>query len=83
MPPNDGLTSFCSGRSTDSPAKVLCRPVQRLNLLSNYGVGFRSLAEPYLDSCGFFKDAIIAILGTIAKQERVRISERVKQDWLG
>lgn len=25
-----------------------------------------------------FKDAVIAILGTIAKQERVRLSERVK-----
>jgi len=52
--------------------------LQHLNLLSSYRVGFRSFAEPYLDSCGFVKDAIIAILGTIAKQERVRISERVK-----
>jgi DNA invertase Pin-like site-specific DNA recombinase len=52
--------------------------LQHLNQLSNYGVAFRSFSEPYLDSCGIFKDAVIAILGTIAKQERVRISERVR-----
>ena len=52
--------------------------LQRLNTLSSYGVGFRSFTEPYLDSCGVFKDAIIAILGTIAKQERIRIKERVQ-----
>ncbi len=52
--------------------------LQHLQRLSDYGVGFRSYAEPYLDSCGIFKDAIVGIIGTIAKQERVRISERVK-----
>jgi DNA invertase Pin-like site-specific DNA recombinase len=30
----------------------------------------------YLDSCGMFRDAVISILAVIAKQERVRISER-------
>jgi DNA invertase Pin-like site-specific DNA recombinase len=52
--------------------------LQHLNALSSYGVGFRSFTEPYLDSCGIFKDAVIAILGTIAKQERLRISQRVR-----
>ena len=52
--------------------------LQYLNTLTNYGVGYRSFTEPYLDSCGMFREAIIAILGTIAKQERVRLSERVK-----
>ena len=52
--------------------------LQHLNTLSCYGVGFRSFTEAYLDSCGIFKDAVIAILGTIAKQERIRISERVR-----
>jgi len=52
--------------------------LQHLNRLSSYGVGFRSFTEPYLDSCGLFKDAIISILATLAKQERVRISERTK-----
>ena len=52
--------------------------LQHLNLLSNYGIAFRSFTEPYLDTCGIFKEAVIAILGTIAKQERLRISERVR-----
>ena len=52
--------------------------LQHLALLGSYGVRFRSFTEPYLDSCGLWGDAIIAILGTIAKQERVRICERVK-----
>jgi DNA invertase Pin-like site-specific DNA recombinase len=52
--------------------------LQHLNTLSGYGIGYRSFTEPYLDSCGMFKDSVIAILGTIAKQERVRLSERVK-----
>ena len=51
--------------------------LQHLNMLSSHGIGYRSLTEPYLDSCGIFKEAIIAILGTVAKQERLRISERV------
>ena len=49
-----------------------------LNQLSRYGVAFRSYTEPYLDSCGAFKDAVIAILGTIARQERLRLSEWVR-----
>ena len=44
--------------------------------LSSYGVGYRSFTEQYLDSCGVFKDAVLAILAVIAKQERIRISER-------
>lgn len=52
--------------------------LQYLNRLSSYGVGFHSLIDSYLDSCGMFKDAVIAILGTIAKQERVRLSERTR-----
>lgn len=52
--------------------------LQHLNTLSGYGVGFYSLREPYLDSCGLFKDAIIAILSTLAKQEIIQISERTK-----
>ena len=31
----------------------------------------------FSDSCGIFKDAVLSILATIAKQERIRISERV------
>lgn len=49
-----------------------------LNQLSSYGVAFRSYTEQYLDTCGFFKEAVIAILAAIAKQERIRLSERVR-----
>jgi DNA invertase Pin-like site-specific DNA recombinase len=49
-----------------------------LEQLSSYGVQWRSLQEPWFDSCGAFKDAIISIMATLARQERVRLSERVK-----
>lgn len=50
--------------------------LQHLQRLTAYGVGYRSFTEQYLDSCGLFKDAVISILAAIAKQERVRLSER-------
>ncbi len=49
-----------------------------LNRLTGHGVGYRSFTEQYFDSCGIFKDAVIAIMATVAKQERLRISERTK-----
>jgi DNA invertase Pin-like site-specific DNA recombinase len=52
--------------------------LQHLNRLESYGIGFRSFTEPYFDSCGVFKDAVIAIMATLAKQERVKRSERTK-----
>jgi DNA invertase Pin-like site-specific DNA recombinase len=39
-------------------------------------VNWRSFTEEYLDSCGLFRDAVLSILATIARQERVRRSER-------
>jgi DNA invertase Pin-like site-specific DNA recombinase len=50
--------------------------LQHLQRLTGYGVGYRSFTEQYLDSCGMFRDAVISILATVAKQERVRLSER-------
>src|SRR5580704_3244413 len=47
-----------------------------LERLTGYGVNWRSFTEQYLDSCGIFKDAVLPILAVIAKQERVRLSER-------
>jgi DNA invertase Pin-like site-specific DNA recombinase len=52
--------------------------LQHLNRLTSYGVDYKSFSEQYLDSCGIFKDAIISIMATLAKQERVRLSERTK-----
>jgi DNA invertase Pin-like site-specific DNA recombinase len=50
--------------------------LNHLEKLTSYGVAWRSHTEEYLDSCGIFKDAVLAILAVIAKQERVRRSER-------
>jgi DNA invertase Pin-like site-specific DNA recombinase len=50
--------------------------LNHLERLSSYGVNWRSFTEQYLDSCGIFKDAVLAILAVIAKQECVRLSER-------
>lgn len=52
--------------------------LQHLNQLESWGVGFKSYTEQYLDSTGIFKDAVISILAVVAKQERVRLSERTK-----
>jgi DNA invertase Pin-like site-specific DNA recombinase len=60
--------------SREGAAKTL----NHLQRLTSYGVGWRSKTEEYLDSTGMFKDAVIAILAVIAKQERVRRSERAK-----
>ena len=50
--------------------------LNHLQRLTSYGVNWRSFTEQYLDSVGVFRDAVLAILATIAKQERIRISER-------
>jgi len=52
--------------------------LQHLIRLTSFGIGYRSFTEQYFDSCGIFKDAVIAIIATVAKQERVRISQRVR-----
>jgi DNA invertase Pin-like site-specific DNA recombinase len=51
--------------------------LNHLERLNSYGVNYRSYTEQYLDSTGIFKEAVIGILAAVAKQERVRISERV------
>jgi DNA invertase Pin-like site-specific DNA recombinase len=45
--------------------------------LTCYGVAWRSFTEQYLDSTGIFREAVISILAVVAKQEKVRIGERV------
>lgn len=54
------------------------KTLQVLDQLGKWGVAYRSYTEPYLDSAGMFADAIVALLATLAKQERLRIQERVK-----
>ncbi len=50
--------------------------LQHLQRLTSYGVAYRSFTEPYLDSLGVFRDAIVSILACLARQERIRLSER-------
>ena len=50
--------------------------LQHLQRLTSYGVAWRSFTEQYLDSTGIFRDAVIGILAVVAKQERIRRSER-------
>ena len=52
--------------------------LQYLERLTSYQVGYKSFTEPYLDSCGTFKDVVISLLATMAKQERLRMGERVR-----
>jgi DNA invertase Pin-like site-specific DNA recombinase len=52
--------------------------LQHLQRLSSYGVEWFSYREEYLRSIGVFKEAVLAILAAIAKQERIRLSERVQ-----
>jgi DNA invertase Pin-like site-specific DNA recombinase len=54
--------------------KTLCY----LRQLSTAGVKYKSLTEQYIDSLGVFSEAIVGIIGAIAEQERLRISERTK-----
>ena len=54
------------------------KTLQHLDRLESYGVSFRAFTEPYFDSCGIFKEAVVSIVATLAKQERVRLSERTK-----
>src|SRR5262249_51543419 len=52
--------------------------LQHLQRLSSYGVEGFSYREEYLRSIGVFKEAVLAILAAVAKQERIRLSERVQ-----
>lgn len=52
--------------------------LQHLQQLTSYGVQWRSYTEQYIDSCGIFADVVISIMAVLARQEKIRISERTK-----
>lgn len=52
--------------------------LQHLQRLKASGVQWWSFKEEFLGSVGPFADAVLSILACIAKQERVRLSERVQ-----
>ncbi|MBZ5678229.1 MAG: recombinase family protein [Acidobacteriia bacterium] len=43
-----------------------------------YGIRWISLKEPWINSAGPLRDVVISLVASLAKQEQVRISERVK-----
>jgi DNA invertase Pin-like site-specific DNA recombinase len=49
-----------------------------LERLKSNGIDWWSLKEEYLRSIGPFAEALLAILAVVAKQERIRISERTR-----
>lgn len=49
-----------------------------LEALEGYGVRWRSLTESWIDSAGPFRDVVISLLASLARQERIRIKERVR-----
>lgn len=49
-----------------------------LEQLKKYGVRVLSHQEPWLDTSGPVADLLVAVFGWVAKQERERISERIK-----
>jgi DNA invertase Pin-like site-specific DNA recombinase len=58
---------------TASREEGVLETLQYLRTLTSYGVGWKSFTEQYLDSCGVFRDAVLSILATIAKQERASV----------
>lgn len=52
------------------------RTLEYLTMLDSCKVKWHSYTEPYISSLGVFSDAIISILSAIARQEKIRISER-------
>ena len=51
--------------------------LQYLQRLTQHGVAYRSFTESYIDSLGPFRDVVISLLAALARQERIRLSERV------
>src|SRR4030042_2947879 len=52
--------------------------LQKLQELENLRIGYISYQEPYLNTVGQFKEVVISILSTVAKIERLQISDRTK-----
>lgn len=52
------------------------KTLEYLTMLDSCKVKWHSYTEPYISSLGVFSDAIISILSAIARQEKIRISER-------
>lgn len=54
------------------------KTLEYLSRLDSYKVKWHSYSEEYISSLGIFADAIISLMACLAKQERLRISDRTK-----
>ena len=54
------------------------RTLTYLEQFKNLGIRYHSYTEPYISTLGPFADVVISLLGTLAKIERQKISERTK-----
>lgn len=52
--------------------------LEYLSRLDAYKIKWHSYTEEYISSLGIFADAIISLMACLAKQERLRISDRTK-----
>jgi DNA invertase Pin-like site-specific DNA recombinase len=50
--------------------------LKHLTRLSELGISYVSYREEFINSTGIFKDAVVSILATLARQEAIRASER-------
>ncbi|WP_031439577.1 recombinase family protein [Sphingomonas sp. FUKUSWIS1] len=62
--------------STDRLARNTRDLLNILHAVKEAGAGFRSIAEPMVDTTSEFAEVIIAVLGVAASYERHRITER-------
>ncbi len=69
----DILVFWALDRLTREGTRATLNYLQRLE---SKGVDYVSYQEQWLDSTGPFRDVMIAMFATLAKQERTRISER-------
>ena len=60
--------------SREGSRKIL----EYLTRLDSCCIKWHSYTEQFISSCGIFADAIIAIMSTLARQEKIRIQERTK-----
>src|SRR6476660_3804330 len=69
----DILVFWALDRLTREGTRATLNYLQRLE---SKGVGYVSYQEQWLDSTGPFKDVMVSMFATLAKQETLRISER-------
>lgn len=62
--------------ATDRLARNTRDLLNILHAVKEVGAGFRSIAEPMVDTTSQFAEVIIAVLGIAASWERARITER-------